>query len=274
MGGKVRRLDFYPDEYVSGVGGVLTAVEQGVFWMVCTLIMSEGQAIKYDDRRLAGLLRMRPADLRKVVGTLLDVGKLTLSDDGKLSQKRAQNEVKRAANRIQSAQENGSKGGRPAGKGEQNQQPDKPPGSSGEKLTNNYQPATSIPSKDGTPSDQDWLFDGGLEILTAGGSTEKQARGLIGKWRKDGFTDRAIRAALVEAQTNGAAEPNAYVTRILRRPPKRDPTELGTHADSDTTRWRARMRGWNEDGSWSTQFGPPPDDPRTQVPKHILEEAR
>lgn len=36
--GKIRRIDFYPDEYVSGVGARLTAVEQGVYWMVCSLV--------------------------------------------------------------------------------------------------------------------------------------------------------------------------------------------------------------------------------------------
>lgn len=139
--GKIRRIDYYPDEYISGVGGVLRADEQGVYWMVCSLIMSEGGPVQFDDRRMAGLCRLRPSAIKRIVGALVERGKLALID-GKLSQKRAQSELERASNRIQSAIENGSKGGRPRQKSQQNQQNAKAGGFSGEKLTNNYQPTT------------------------------------------------------------------------------------------------------------------------------------
>jgi hypothetical protein len=133
--GKVRRVDFSPDEYISGIGGKLRADEQGIYWMICSLIMSEGEAIDRDDRRLAGLCRIRPADAGKITDKLITIGKIKVGTDGKLYQNRALSEVEKSANRIQTASENGAKGGRPAEKDKPKQAPTKAAGSSGEKLS-------------------------------------------------------------------------------------------------------------------------------------------
>jgi uncharacterized protein YdaU (DUF1376 family) len=142
MTSKVRHVDYSPDEYIAGTGGVLRADEQGIYWMICSLVMSEGGAIVFNERRVANLCLVRPADVKRVVLKLLGMGKLTLTEDGKITQKRAQSEVERASKRIQTATENGSKGGRPARISEQNQQNDKATGFSGAKLTSNEQRAT------------------------------------------------------------------------------------------------------------------------------------
>ncbi|UXN74482.1 YdaU family protein [Devosia sp. A8/3-2] len=138
---KARRMDYYPDEYIAGVGGVLSAAQQGVYWMVCTLIMSEGGAVAQDDRRSGGLLRMRPAEVRKTIEDLIVAGKILRLNDGKLSQNRARSEVEKSLNRILIAVENGLKGGRPAEKDQQNQQKDEPNGSFSEET--NHQPPTT-----------------------------------------------------------------------------------------------------------------------------------
>lgn len=148
MSGKVRRIDFYPDEYVSGVGGVLRADEQGVYWMVCSLIMSESGPIKENHARIAGLCCIRQADARRIIDALVSKEKLT-REDGKLFQKRAQIEVERASNRIQTASENGLKGGRPRRINKQNQGEEKAEGFSDEKLTTNHQPLTTKSSVEG-----------------------------------------------------------------------------------------------------------------------------
>ncbi|RVD66775.1 DUF1376 domain-containing protein, partial [Mesorhizobium sp. M7A.F.Ca.ET.027.03.2.1] len=132
------------DEYITGVGGVLTAEQQGVYWMICSLIMSEGGAIEFNDRRLAGLCRTRPADIRRVVAGLVEAGKIVRQSDGKLWQKRSQSEVEMSLKRIQSAAENGANGGRPPKKAKQNQQSPKADGSFSEKLTTNYQLPTEV----------------------------------------------------------------------------------------------------------------------------------
>lgn len=135
MSGKVRHIDYSPDEYISGVGGKLRADEQGVYWMICTLIMSEGEAIDRDDRRLSGLCRIRPTDAARITDKLISMGKIRVGENGRMYQNRALSEVERSANRIQTASENGSKGGRPTKKSELDQRSDKAAGYSVEKLS-------------------------------------------------------------------------------------------------------------------------------------------
>jgi hypothetical protein len=147
MSEKVRRVDYSADEYISGVGGVLTAEQQGVYWMICSLIISEGCAIEFNERRIAAQCLVRPSRARALVESLIAMGKIKVDGDGKLYQNRALNEVERAAKRIKTASENGTKGGRPAQIPEQKQQDDKATGSSGAKLTTNDQPPTIIPEE-------------------------------------------------------------------------------------------------------------------------------
>lgn len=141
---KVRRVGYSPDEYIAGVGGVLNVAEQGMYWMICSLMMSEGGPVLQNDRRLAGLCMCRPAEARKLVEALVTKGKIRRSNDGKLSQKRALSEVELSMNRIQNAVENGSKGGRPRGKTKQKQSSSQAEGFPDEKLslTINHQPLT------------------------------------------------------------------------------------------------------------------------------------
>lgn len=163
---KARRVDYYPDEYVAGVAGVLTAAQQGVYWMVCTLVMSEGGSINQDDRRLGGLLRMRPADVRNTIDQLVEAGKLQRQSDGKLSQKRAQSEVEKSLNRIQIASENGANGGRPAKKDQSNQGRVKANGFGDEK-TNHQPPTTNHQPKEKKEDDKSSSEDGFEEFYRA-----------------------------------------------------------------------------------------------------------
>jgi hypothetical protein len=148
---KVRRVGYSPDEYIAGVGGVLNVAEQGMYWMICSLIMSEGGPVLQNDRRLSGLCLCRPAEARRLVESLVAKGKIRRSDDGQLSQKRALSEVELSMNRIQNAVENGPKGGRPKGKTQQKQQPEKAEGFSEQKLslTINHQPLTEKETPNG-----------------------------------------------------------------------------------------------------------------------------
>lgn len=59
------------------------------------------------------------------------------------------------------------------------------------------------------------MFDEGVALLTAAGSTEKAARGLIGKWRKGGRDAQAL-AAIVAARDAGVTDPIAYVEATMK----------------------------------------------------------
>lgn len=143
---KVRRLDYYPDEYIVGVSR-MTFEHQGVYWMVCSLIMSHGGPIENDPKWIGKLGGMGAAKCRNIISDLIAHGKLA-ENCGKIGQKRAETELKHAQKRIETAQKNGSKGGRPPSENNDLAEPD---GLSGEKLTTNYQlPTTNIiPPDDG-----------------------------------------------------------------------------------------------------------------------------
>lgn len=152
MSEKVRRVDYAPDEYVSGVGGVLRADEQGIYWMVCTLIMSTGAPIPNNERRIASLCLVRPGYAKSVIEKLIDMGKLHINENGELYQNRALSEIERSSKRIQNAIENGAKGGRPRQITQQDQREGKAAGFSPAKLT-----TTSTPTVEDRVSEEETL---------------------------------------------------------------------------------------------------------------------
>jgi hypothetical protein len=63
------------------------------------------------------------------------------------------------------------------------------------------------------------LFDDGLKLLTEAGTPEKQARSLIGGWRK-AHGDEATRTAIQAAYDHGAIAPVEFIVARLTRAPK------------------------------------------------------
>ncbi|WP_208539337.1 hypothetical protein [Algihabitans albus] len=170
---KVRRVDYYPDEMISGVAGKLSPLDFGVYWMICTLIASRGGPIDNDPAWIAQLFKRgtRPSDIRASIARLVAARKCAEAG-GKLSQPRMELEVGRAAGRIQSARENGARGGRP---GKQNNGLSKAAGSAGEKPTANRQPATSTAKQTRDSlhreSDARTLEGGGSPTVSEAGSS-------------------------------------------------------------------------------------------------------
>ena len=60
------------------------------------------------------------------------------------------------------------------------------------------------------------LWDRGLRHLTAAKVPEKQARSVIGKWRRE-FDDTAVMAAILASEAENAAEPIAFISACLVR---------------------------------------------------------
>jgi DnaB-like helicase N terminal domain/Protein of unknown function (DUF1376) len=60
------------------------------------------------------------------------------------------------------------------------------------------------------------LFDFGVSVLTGADVPAKNARSLIGKWRKDLGDDAALLRALMDAKERAAVEPVAYVTQAVK----------------------------------------------------------
>jgi uncharacterized protein YdaU (DUF1376 family) len=109
--GKVRRIDFFPDEFLVGTA-VLSLEESGAYIKVISLIYSRGGPIDDDERWLSRAISADVRSWRRLRGALIEKGKLTAMD-GKLSNRRCDEELSKARKRIDDAHKNGAEGGRP-----------------------------------------------------------------------------------------------------------------------------------------------------------------
>lgn len=133
---KVRRINFHPDEYLAGVSGRLTTEEQGVYWMVCTLIYSRGEPIEDDHNWLAKQFAdAHWRTIRSVIESLIRKGKIERIEGSdevqrggkdpakggsegsqrgrKLYVRRCAEELQKTQQRVAKASAAGRQGGRP-----------------------------------------------------------------------------------------------------------------------------------------------------------------
>jgi uncharacterized protein YdaU (DUF1376 family) len=148
---KVRHIDFYQDEWLSGTAS-MDPVDVGVYITACALIYSHGGPIQ--ESELKRFLKCHGRTLSAAVDRLVGAGKLT-RNGSEISSKRCANELEKARKRIGKARENGGEGGRPRGKSSNSKDLKKPDGffeeNQEEKLlpTTNHQPKRDSESPDG-----------------------------------------------------------------------------------------------------------------------------
>jgi uncharacterized protein YdaU (DUF1376 family) len=106
---KVRRVDFYPDDWLVGTA-MLDDAERGVYISACALIYSQGGPVGID--HLRAICRGHGLTFNRCLKRLTTLGKLT-EKDGRIDQERCENELRRAEERLENAVRNGRKGGRP-----------------------------------------------------------------------------------------------------------------------------------------------------------------
>ena len=89
-----------------------------------------------------------------------------------------------------------------------------------------------IPSKEGrasaAPDPAKLVFDSGVQILTAAGKSDGQARAIVGGWRKD-YGDAQIISAIGACQREGAVNPVAFITAALK--PRKPNSNIATTED-------------------------------------------
>jgi uncharacterized protein YdaU (DUF1376 family) len=94
---KVRRVDFYPDEWLAGTFG-LTAAERGVYITLCALIYSHGGPIKADG--LAKVCGLHGNAFRSIKSRLVELGKI-FENAGEITVKRCEKELENARKRLE-----------------------------------------------------------------------------------------------------------------------------------------------------------------------------
>lgn len=155
MNDRVRRVDFYPADWLAGTAGLaLGAFAKGVYWDLCALCYDAGRATLDEEvavRRLSAMNGDNPRSVKAAIERLILAGKLQRltpepTPNGcrmapELTPNRVRTELERASNRMRKARDNGAKGGRPR---KQTNEIAKPNGIGDEKLSTINHQSSSI----------------------------------------------------------------------------------------------------------------------------------
>lgn len=226
-------MNYYPHhigDYLTATAH-LTWLEDAAYRRLLDIYYSREQAIPADLTRACRLVRAVSKDERQAVETVLSEF-FTLSEEG-WTHARCETEIKKANTLAEKARANGKKGGRPR-KEEPSANPEKTqpvipglaegnPGES-ERKAPNPNPNYSVPNGTGgsppvAPAAVDVIFGMGIPLLTAAGVAEKQARTMLGMFRKQHGDDATVRA-IQQCADDQAIEPVGYLQRVLRSQPK------------------------------------------------------
>ena len=218
---RVPYFPFYPLDFIVGVRG-LNASEVGIYIMLLCRMYEVGGPIESDTAVLAAYCGCRPSSLSKAVEKLLALGKLKAAD-GQMWNERAIAEIDRRAKKLENAERAGKK--------------------SAEKRVEYQQQATASVERSFNHTDTDIdtldanaskappegiaevLWTRGVAYLVRNGVKERQARSIMGRWRKESG-DAAVFEALKRAAGEGAAEPVAFITAVLKPKPSSDAQKL------------------------------------------------
>ncbi len=169
------------------------------------------------DAQLAALVGCPSEQVPHLLGELEAAGVFSRTRSGVIYSRKMTRMQKKAA----TARNNGRKGGNPTlGKQTENPALDNPevnPEVKPQKLEARSQ-NISIPNGMGDAAEifTKEVFDRGVAYLGRSGVAERQARALIGKWRKDA-DDAQVFSALAEANRNGVTDPVAWITARLTK---------------------------------------------------------
>lgn len=197
---------------------MLTLEEKGAYSLCLDLIYDRGEPIPDDARWLSGVCGVSIRKWNAIREHLLELGKL-LTDGQYLSNSRADLELVSSKLQSEKLAESGAKGGRKRAE------------NAGQTLKTNdlvqaplklireeenredSSEANASGSEAADPLKE--MFNLGVAILTSTGVTEKQARSLIGKWRKS-KGEAAVIQALIDARSKAVSNPVEWLEMRLK----------------------------------------------------------
>lgn len=198
----------------------LSLEERGAYQTVLDMIYDHGGPIHDNERLLAGYMQCSVRKWKMLREALLSKGKIYLTRDGMISNSRAEKEFENDAKTARKLAENGSKGGRARVENEKKPNENK----DGNQATLNGRSSLNhIPeTRDTIPNGMDGeavdpvkiLFDLGVGVMTAAGSSEREARSLIGKWRK-GHGDAIVIEAFTDCRARAITNPVEWMPKRL-----------------------------------------------------------
>lgn len=231
-------FQFYPGDWQRDAGLRLCSVGARGCWIEMLCVMHQAQP--YGHLRVNGLAitpqqlgRMIGATAKEVSGWLDELegaGVFARDVDGGIVSRRMvrdeevrnarANGGKEGAKHGFKGAEHGKKGGRPRKETGDKKPPFEPPPSSSSSSSTNSVPNGTGGEPPEPPSAVDLIFANGVPLLVTAGLAEKQARTMLGMFRKQ-HDDDAIVSAIQQCVDDQAIEPVGYLQRILRAKPKK-----------------------------------------------------
>lgn len=193
---------------------MLSLEEKGAYSLCLDLIYDRGGPIPDDARWLSGVCGVSIRKWNAIRQRLLDLGKLVV-EDGLISNARATAELVSAELSSRERAESGAKGGRKRAENAGQSRENNDLGQAQLKREEKIREEESSVAKATVGEADDplkVLFDTGVQILTSAGQTEKQARSLIGKWRK-GRSDGDVLTALIDCRARAISEPVEWLQK-------------------------------------------------------------
>jgi uncharacterized protein YdaU (DUF1376 family) len=193
---------------------MLTLEEKGAYSLCLDLIYDRGGPIPDDARWLSGVCGVSIRKWNAIRQRLIDLGKLS-AGHSMLSNARADLELVSAALSSRERAESGAKGGRKRAENAGHSRENNDLGEAELKREEKRREEESSVANATVGEADDplkVLFDTGVQILTAAGQTEKQARSLIGKWRK-GRSDGDVLTALIDCRARAISEPVEWLQK-------------------------------------------------------------
>lgn len=233
--------DFYkmdPADWDNGTAR-LSLEEEAAYLRIVNSIHKHKGPVPYVDRVLAGMFRTSTRKARALVSALVEAGKVVV-EDGAIWNDRARSDLVHRGFVSVSRAESGAKGGRKSAelraKALENNEPPQAIASTREEKRR--EEVTEAKASDASVDFAKQLWDRGVAFLGRHGTPDKQARALIGKWRK-AYQDTDIFDAFAACSKEGIIDPVPWITARLGGKDKAD----GKSASRSANRTRAFLAG-------------------------------
>jgi len=209
--------DFYkmdPADWDQGTAR-LSLEEEAAYLRIVNSIHKHKGPVPDVDRVLAGMFRTSTRKARSLVLALIEAGKIII-EDGAIWNDRARSDLVHRGFVSVSRAESGAKGGRKSAetraKSLQTNEPEQAIASTREEKRR--EDITEAKASDASVDFAKQLWDRGVAFLGRHGTQDKQARTLIGKWRK-AYTDTDIFEAFSACSKEGIIDPVPWITAKL-----------------------------------------------------------
>ena len=229
--------DFYrmdPGAWDFGTAS-LSLEEEAAYLRIVNAIHKHKGPVPDQDRVLAGLFRVSTRKARALVKALQDAGKVSI-EDGLIWNDRARSDLVQRGFVSISRAESGAKGGRTRAENAAKSLKDKDAHQAiaSSREEKRREELSEAKASDESPDFAKQLWDRGVAFLERNGTPNRQAKAMIGKWRKF-YQDTDIFDAFAACSKQGVVDPIPWIAARLGGKDK---------GDGKSTRSETRLRAF------------------------------